>query len=121
MCRGHSRASPEGGSSRAVGCRMGTGEKSCQGPVPGCLASVDPSRQQLRSTKQTLGSTISHGTGLLCPQASIPRHVWLSVGPLEQALRLQYARTSLWGSWVPALRSKLRRGWTMGAELVKKH
>ena len=54
-------------------------------------------------------------------QASIPRHVWLSVGPLEQALRLQYARTSLWGSWVPALRSKLRRGWTMGAELVKKH
>lgn len=121
MCRGHSRASPEGGSSRAVGCRMGTGEKSCQGPVPGCLASVDPSRQQLRSTKQTLGSTISHGTGPLCPQASIPRHVWLSVGPLEQALRLQYARTSLWGSWVPALRSKLRRGWTMGAELVKKH
>lgn len=40
MCRGHSRTSPEGGSSRAVGYRTGTREKSRQGPVPGCLASV---------------------------------------------------------------------------------
>lgn len=70
MCRGHSRASPEGGSSRGVGCRTGTGEKPCQGPVPGCLASVDPSLRQLQSTEQTLGSTISHGAGLLCPQAT---------------------------------------------------
>lgn len=70
MCRGHSRASPEGGSSRGVGCRTGTGEKPRQGPVPGCLASVDPSLRQLQSTEQTLGSTISHGAGLLCPQAT---------------------------------------------------
>ena len=53
------------------------------------------------------------------PKPQALRHVWLSVGSLGQALRLQYARTSLWGSWVPALRSKPRRGWTMGAELVK--
>lgn len=81
--------------------RQGSGEQdrdrreTQQGSIAGAVPASARSLQQLWSIKQTSGSTIKPRGWASVPQASTPRHSWLSVGPLGQAVRLQCVRTSL--------------------------